>query len=293
MANRTLAWALNRTRQVIGEPYSSLPTPYATGTVTVAASVTVTGANTVWLASVRAGQTFYILAGQYYHILSIESDTSLTLTDTFAGTVGAGKSYTITGGATTNATIVDNLNAAQWELVNIIKQQGGNYFATTGTISYQSGTASYALPTTNGAVKLVLDVTRTDLSSKKKLHYIPYQERLKYTLPTTVSDADNLPEYWSLLGENIIITPTPTTTATANVTIDYIPVITALTTNASTFSIKDDDMECLIYTAAAKSSNDPKITAERDRLKGILISTISPRQVQSARYVINANEDDY
>lgn len=81
----SLNWALNRYRQIIKEPFYSLPS-YSTGTVTVVnGSATVTGASTLWAANAKAGDTFNIAGGKYYHVLSITSDTILTLTETYAG----------------------------------------------------------------------------------------------------------------------------------------------------------------------------------------------------------------
>lgn len=290
--SRSLSWGVNRYRQISGESWGSLPTAYSTGTVTVSASVTVTGSGTAWTTNAKAGWTFHVSGGEYYHILSVNSDTSITLTKAYAGTPGAGVSYNITGGSTTNATIVDNLNSAQWELVNLIKQYDENYFSTTGNISYLSGTDSYALPTTNGVVKTIIDVYRTDLSEKKQLHYIDYRERFKYqNAAVSGLNTDEQYEYWSLNGSNIVITPIPTTTATNNITIDYIPIVSEAATDAATFSIKDDDMDCLIYTAASKTSSDAKITEERDRLRSVLLATVSPRQLQEPRYIIYCDED--
>lgn len=292
--SRTLSWGLNRVRQIAQEPLHTINTSaYSTGTVTVSASVTVTGSSTAWLTTIKAGQTFHVSGGKYYHILSVNSDTSLTLTEAYAGAAGSGVSYTVTGGATTNATVVDNINSAQMECIAELNQFGENHFSVTGTISYVSGTAEYALPTTNGVVKTIIGVKRTDLDETKILHFIPYSERLKYAVSSDVLDADNLYEYFYIKGSYIGIVPTPTTTATNNITIDYVPVVADMTTDAATFTVYDDYADWVCYTAAAKMSSDPKITSERDRLKSVALRTIGQRQIQDSRSVIYKDEDAY
>lgn len=290
--SKTLAWGLSRVRQIANEPVHTINTSaYSTGTVTVAASVTVTGSGTAWLTTIKSGQTFHIVAGKYYHILSVESDTSLTLTEAYGETVGGGKSYTVTGGATSNATVVDNINAAQLECIAELNQFDENHFAVTGTISYVSGTELYSLPTTNGVVKTIILVTRTDLTNKKKLHPIPYQERFKYYAPRF--DANSMEEKYYILGSSIGIVPIPTATATNNITIDYVPIVAGMTVDSSTFTIYDDYIEWLCYTAAAKMSSVPNIIIERDRLKKVALRTIGSRQVQESRSVIYLDEDAY
>lgn len=70
---------------------------YSTGTVTVAASKTVTGAGTSWTANVDAGMLFRISASERaYTVAAVLSDTSIELTEAYEGTVGATKSYALT-----------------------------------------------------------------------------------------------------------------------------------------------------------------------------------------------------
>lgn len=67
------------------------------GTVTLAASTTVTGSGTNWLtAGVRAGDLF-VHAGEIAAIASVASDTSLTLTRAWPGAIGSGLAYDIIG----------------------------------------------------------------------------------------------------------------------------------------------------------------------------------------------------
>ena len=71
---------------------------YKTGTVTVTnGSATVTGSGTSWSANVAAGDLFTIIGSSVPYIVgSVASDTSLTLTSTYAGVTASAQSYAIT-----------------------------------------------------------------------------------------------------------------------------------------------------------------------------------------------------
>lgn len=287
-----LAWGMNRVRQIIREPWSSIGS-YSTGTIGVAnGGVTVTGSGTTWVSSAKAGETFNVSGGQYYHVLSIESDTSLTLATAYAGTtIASGGSYTLKSGRTTNATLVDELNSAHRELTAEVGRLDLNYLAVTGTISYVSGTELYALPTTNGVVKKILYVKRTDLSSEKVLTPINFQERGNYILTSTGATSDNIEEHYYLLGTQIGIVPIPTTAATNNITITYIPEATDLTINTSTIILPDDLRELWAYTAAVGLTDDPGVAQKYTALRNVMLSTLGPRQVQEGRRVNHIEED--
>lgn len=289
--SKSLAWGLSRLAQILEEPLSGNTRPsYSAGTITwTSGSSSITGSGSSWASNIEPGHTFNRTGNRYYHIRSVESDTALTLTDTVTDTTGSGACI-ITGGKTTLATMVDTLEAAQWEAVNKIKERDENLMAISGTISYVSGTETYALPTSGGSVKTILYVERTDLTNKKKLHKINYQDRVKYSTGSTVTDANDLREYFYILGDTIGIIPTPTASATANVTIAYIPIVTAPTKDASTFSVADDIMEWVLYIAAAKIK--PDLVTERDRLESMVLGTIG-RQLQEPRYINNTNEEDF
>lgn len=289
----TLNWGLNRLRQVIREPFSALST-YSAGTVSVTlGSASVTGSGTSWLTNVKPGETFFIAAGQYYHILSVESDTALTLTANYAGTTGSGKSYTVTGGRNTNATLVDELNSAHRLLANEIESLDLNYLAVTGTISYVANTELYALPTTNGVCRQILLVKRTDLSNEKEIYPIVFQERHKYLLESTGIEATDIHEYYYPLGVQIGIVPIPTTAHTNNITVHYLPEATDLTIGTSTIILSDDFRELWVYQAAIGLTDDPAVMGKYQQLHGIMLTTLGPRQLQEGRRVIYKNDDDY
>jgi hypothetical protein len=288
---KTLAWSLARLSSILEEPLSGATRPsYSAGTITwTSGSATISGSGSTWGSNIEPGSTFNKSGNRYYHIKSVDSDTALTLTDTITDATSSGTAI-ITAGKTTLATMVDMLEAAQWEAVNKIKERDENLMATSGTISYVSGTETYALPTSGGSVKTILYVERTDLATRKMLHKINYQDRIKYSLPNTVSDADSFREYFYLLGDTIGIVPTPTESATANVTISYIPIVTAPTKDSSTFTVPDDMMEWVLYIAAAKVKAD--LAGERDRQESMALGTIN-RQLQEPRSVNNVCEEDF
>lgn len=289
----TLVKCLNRYRNIIKEPWYNLTT-YSTGTVAVTlASATVTGTSTVWATNAKAGETFHIALGQYYHILSVNSDTSITLTENYAGVTSASSSYTIRGGRTTDATAVDDLNAAEHQIVDKIATLDEGYFGITGTISYVSGTERYLLPTTNGTMKKVVLVTRTDTSDQKVLHPTIIQERNKYVASSGTTDVNNLREYYYLFGLYIGIVPVPTTTATNNITIYGIQQATGFTTEASTTILPDDFMDLLCLTAATLRTPDELVQKKQAELWNLMITTVFPRQIQEGRSVKYNEEAGY
>jgi hypothetical protein len=79
-----------------GSTTAPVVTPYTTGTVTVTnGSATVTGAGTAWLANVTNPDTFTGPNGVVYTVLSVASDTSLTLAVVYGGATLAGQAYSI------------------------------------------------------------------------------------------------------------------------------------------------------------------------------------------------------
>jgi hypothetical protein len=69
---------------------------YTTGSVTANdGSNLVTGSGTAWLANNRGRGDRITIDGTNYSVISVDSDTQLTLTSAFTGTSGSGKAYTI------------------------------------------------------------------------------------------------------------------------------------------------------------------------------------------------------
>jgi len=69
---------------------------YQTGTVAVTnGSAIITGTSTVWLANVIAGDFFSVQGDSeaIYEVLSVDSDTQLTLSTNYGGLTGTGKTY--------------------------------------------------------------------------------------------------------------------------------------------------------------------------------------------------------
>lgn len=288
----TLNYGLNRLRHVIREPWSSLGS-YSTGTIAVAnAGTTVTGSSTVWLTNAKAGDTIYLPDTRYYHVLSIASDTSLTITPAYAGTtVASAGVYVISGGRNTTATLVDELNAAHREIAAEVGKLDENYMAVTGTISYNN-TEQYDFPTTNGVVKKILLVQRTDLSTVKTLTPINFQNRGDYLLETG-QEAGDLPEYYYILGMKIGIVPIPTVVKTNNITITYIPEATDMTLGTGTIILPDDLRDLWVYAAAISLTDDPAVAQKYMALRSIMLSTLGPRQLQEGRTVNYKDEDFY
>ncbi|MDI6788798.1 MAG: hypothetical protein QME51_10545 [Planctomycetota bacterium] len=286
-----LTKALLRLRFYLKEPPYSLPS-YSAGTVAVTLAIpTVTGTGTTWLTNIKAGETFHISAGRYYSVLSVDSNTQLTLVENYAGATAEGQSYTVKGGQFTDAALVDDLNASQREISADVTKLDENYFATSGTISYVSGTETYSLPTTNGVVKRILLVRRTDLTYEKELHRIYFQERKKYLADTGTANSDNLYEHFYLLGQTIGIVPKPTASATNNITIHYIPEATDLTTDASTTILPDDLVELWIIRAVMRKTADPNIWNMHKLLWTQMHSTI--QRTTGPEHIVYKDEEAY
>lgn len=69
---------------------------YKTGTIGVTnGSAAVTGSGTAWVANAQAGEAILCPDGKFWEILSVNSDTSLTLAANYSGTTQSGQAYTI------------------------------------------------------------------------------------------------------------------------------------------------------------------------------------------------------
>ncbi|MBN9674651.1 hypothetical protein [Salipiger bermudensis] len=69
---------------------------YSAGTVSVTnGSATVTGSGTAWVANAQASEGIWLPDGRLYEIVSINSDTSLTISPNYLGTTQSGQVYRI------------------------------------------------------------------------------------------------------------------------------------------------------------------------------------------------------
>lgn len=78
-----------------GKLVADTRTAYITGTLTATnGSAVVTGSGTTWTGNVAVGDFFPIGSDkELYYVLSVDSNTQITLTTNYIGTTGAGKSY--------------------------------------------------------------------------------------------------------------------------------------------------------------------------------------------------------
>jgi len=85
---------------------------YRTGTISVTdQSAVVTGFGTMWLSDVRAGDIF-IFEDKMYEVLTVDSDTQMTLHTVYTGTTASAQTYAIVinYNRTTNATIAQKIS---------------------------------------------------------------------------------------------------------------------------------------------------------------------------------------
>ncbi len=76
-------------------PLSQIEPYYRTGTATFGATATVTGQGTAWLTNVEPGDQIYNRIGQMAVVLSVDSNTQITLVAPFAGTAQTAQAYSI------------------------------------------------------------------------------------------------------------------------------------------------------------------------------------------------------
>lgn len=108
---------------------------YKTGTVSVTnSSATVTGSGTLWVANVKPGDMFIGPDLVPREILSVVSNTSLTLADNYTGTTSSGASYSI---APTQGYVRDLAAAAQALVTSFsdVATYAGNGRFLNGTVS--------------------------------------------------------------------------------------------------------------------------------------------------------------
>lgn len=73
-----------------------MTTWYRTGTVSVTnGSAAVTGSGTQWIDGAKKGDAMHLADGRVYEILTINSNTSITLASNYLGSTGSGQSYAI------------------------------------------------------------------------------------------------------------------------------------------------------------------------------------------------------
>lgn len=288
--SKTLAQVKARVRRLIKEPAHNLPS-YSTGTVTVTlGDATITGSGTTWLANTPVGDTFKSADGVYYEVASITSNTVLELTSPYLGATLASQTYTITGGAHTEFSVVEAINSAQRLVVNAVEEYDENYFGTTQTLTYVSGTEVY---TPASAWRKILMIKRTDTDNEKDITIIPLQHRRRYLADNGITNVNNLREYAYILGNSLGFVPIPTTSATANITIYYVPEATDLTTDASTLITSDDMFDLICYTAAMKMTDDPSVHSTQQTLWGQMLTTVQGRQKTKPRYKHDDDPDNY
>lgn len=108
---------------------------YATGTVAVTNNNTaVVGTGTQWVANVQAGDIFWGPEGRGYEIVSVNSNTSLTIGPAYAGATAGGQAYRI---APTQGRVV-NLTAG----VNQLLTDFGGIRDGIGSGNFPDGTAA-------------------------------------------------------------------------------------------------------------------------------------------------------
>lgn len=83
---------------------------YTTGTITAASGVSITGSGTSWLSEVAAGQHLF-LGTRWYEIASVNTDTSLTLAESYGDNVTLPASYRI-------ASVIQNITIRNLTLKN-------------------------------------------------------------------------------------------------------------------------------------------------------------------------------
>jgi hypothetical protein len=145
---------------------------YKTGTVAVTASnATVTGTSTAWIANAAAGMIFQGPDNSVYEILSVNSDTQITLATNYRGTTASGQSYGIAPTQdyiralaaqvasliSTYSTIATAAGAGKFG-DGTVSAPGITFVNNTNTGWYRPGTNQIALAN-NGAQTMIVDAS--------------------------------------------------------------------------------------------------------------------------------------
>lgn len=114
---------------------------YKNGTVSVVSgSATVSGSGTVWLGQIKTGDIFTVDRTRVYEVLTVSSDTSLTLAENYAGSTASGQTYAIMRNFT------DTLSADVCsKLLGVMNKYDGLADVVTGGGGGGSGTTTATL----------------------------------------------------------------------------------------------------------------------------------------------------
>jgi hypothetical protein len=108
---------------------------YSTGTVAVTnASKVVTGTGTTWTTNVDVGMLLRVNAtGAYYAVASVDSNTQVTLVDTYQGPTASGQGYALTRlGSTTTAGVYRTSNVYATIADRLISVEGDHVYFSAG-----------------------------------------------------------------------------------------------------------------------------------------------------------------
>lgn len=116
---------------------------YTTGTVDVTnGSATVTGTGTAWVSGIRAGWGWVGPDGKIYEIVSVASDTSMTIAPAYLGSTQTGQTYQVFPTQGLEAGLVASLDALLTSVQDTIDGAGegkfGNGTAATPGIRFEA-----------------------------------------------------------------------------------------------------------------------------------------------------------
>jgi hypothetical protein len=181
------------------------------------------------------------------------------------------------------------INLSARNIYNRIVDANQDFFLTSGTISWVNGTEFYNLPNSGALNKIVL-VERTDLVEKININPIDIRARNEFQKQQNILYTPR--NVWFYNGAQIGFAPIPDTTATANITVWYVPNMADL--------VNDNDLppaewsadyhEVIVWGAinrAARRIKEPGdlYTDIYNELVSQLISMVAARQTQESHYI--------
>lgn len=151
---------------------------------------------------------------------------------------------------------------------DLVDAGGGDYFATSASVSVVSGTASYALPSDHlQTVQVRIQWGTSDFEDVP-----PWQRPSRSLLDRSGSWGRNSPKGYALIGGNLVFAPTPTVACT--VVHDYVPEFT-------------------VASVAGATSVDLKVPGWQEWAALDVAATMREMQDLESRHILARRDDVY
>lgn len=180
------------------------------------------------------------------------------------------------------------LNLEQHAVANKMNEAGEHFFVTATTIDLVAGTREYSLP--DDSVKIIRVESYRDSSSPVEIYPVSFNDTAR--IATRVSSAGE-PNTYSLLGQQIVLSPRPEQTQASGVNITYVYKVPEFISASSISHIPLEFHEILVWGIVKKCLFQQEGTGEAlvaasteyNRLMRDMSKQIEKRQAQRPRRV--------